>query len=236
MSKFFDNVDVDKGAVNPFLGVPHPRQASDQTDTEVAECRGHSWRRATQFTEKATPQGAVIVPVLANIYLHSVLDQWFDHWRRNHAQGELYIVRYADDFVISTQYEQDARRLLAELKRRFSIFFSDSAHPDKTRLIEFGRFASSGRRSRKQGKPETFDFLGFTHFCSKTRWGKFAVRRKPVAKRMARKLRDIKETLKGKRKDSIKKQGRWLRARGPGTGILRYLVVMPTLNFFGNDY
>ena len=115
-----------------------------------------------------TPQGAVISPLLANIYLHYALDLWVNWWRNHHARGEVYIVRYADDFVLGFQYQSDAVRFQAELRKRMDKFGLE-LHEDKTRLIEFGRFAAENRKSRGAGKPETFDFLGFTHICSTRR-------------------------------------------------------------------
>ncbi len=124
----------------------------------------------------------MISPLLANVYLHYVLDLWAHQWRQRHARGEVIIVRYADDFVVGFQYRDDAERFRAALEERFRAF-ALSLHPDKTRLIEFGRFAAKNRASRGVGKPETFDFLGFTHICAKTRKGAFQLRRKTRAPR-----------------------------------------------------
>ncbi len=144
---------------------------------------------------RGTPQGSVISPILANVYLHYVLDLWFHKkWRSHEVYGDAIIVRYADDFVVGFQHKQDAERFLDALKERFGSFELE-LHPDKTRLIEFGRFAPRNRRRRGQGKPETFDFLGFTHYCTETRGGRFQLGRKPVAERMARTLKRIKEAL-----------------------------------------
>jgi len=161
-------------------------------------------------TTVGTPQGAVISPLLANVFLHYVLDQWVETWRRTQAQGDVIIVRYADDFVLGFQYEEEARAFLDQLRERLAAFHLE-LHPDKTRLIEFGRFAARDRTRRGQGKPETFDFLGFTHWCGTTRErGQFTVRRKPVAKRMRKKLQEIKETLMRQRHRPVAEQGRWL--------------------------
>jgi RNA-directed DNA polymerase len=162
----------------------------------------------SQTTEGA-PQGASASPLLANVYLHYVFDQWADWWRRRHAHGEVIIVRFADDFTMGFEYQEDAQRFLAELRERFAKFGLE-LHPDKTRLIEFGRFAATNRQARGLGKPETFDFLGFTHICARMRDGRFWVRRITVAKRMRAKLREVKDQLKRRRHQPIPEQGRWL--------------------------
>src|SRR4029077_1268712 len=132
-----------------------------------------TWSR----TEVGTPQGAVISPLLANIYLHYVFDLWEQHWRTSHAAGEVIVVRYADDIVMGFEHRQDAERCLAAWQARLQQF-GLQLHPDKTRLLEFGRFAARDRKRRGESKPETFDFLGFTHLCGKTRTtGRFFVRR-----------------------------------------------------------
>ena len=159
---------------------------------------------------RGTPQGSVISPILANIYLHYVLDLWFQKkWRSHEVKGDTIIVRYADDFVVGFQYERDAERFLNAVKERFESFELE-IHPDKTRLIEFGRFALRDRRQRGQGRPETFDFLGFTHYCTKTRRGRFQLGRKPVAKRMSRTLKRIKEVLRRRMHCESKATARWL--------------------------
>jgi group II intron reverse transcriptase/maturase len=139
-------------------------------------------------TVEGAPQGASVSPLLANVYLHYVFDLWADWWRRRHAHGEVIIVRWADDFIVGFQYRDDAERFLNELRGRFARFGLE-LHPDKTRLVEFGRHAAERRRARGLGKPETFDFLGFTHICAKTRTGRFWVRRITISKRMRTKLR-----------------------------------------------
>lgn len=159
--------------------------------------------------EEGSPQGASASPLLANVYLHYVFDLWADWWRRHHANGDVIIVRFADDFIVGFQYEEDARRFLDELCERFARFGLE-LHPDKTRLIEFGRRAVIDRRRRGLGKPETFDFLGFTHICARARSGRFWVRRITIAKRMRAKLAEVKTQLKRRRHDPIPVQGRWL--------------------------
>ena len=145
---------------------------------------------------RGTPQGAVISPLLANVYLHHVLDDWFAReWRPREVWGEAYIVRYADDFVLGFQYRRDAERFMEAVRERFAAF-GLGVHPEKTRLVEFGRFAEANRRERGEGRPETFDFLGFTHYCRTTHEGRFGLGRKPVAKRMRRTLQAIKAELR----------------------------------------
>jgi group II intron reverse transcriptase/maturase len=162
----------------------------------------------SQTTEGA-PQGASVSPLLANVYLHYVFDQWADWWRRHHARGEVIIVRFADDFTMGFEYQEDAQRFLVELRERFAKFGLE-LHPDKTRLIEFGRFAATNRQARGLGKPETFDFLGFTHICARMRDGRFWVRRITISKRMRAKLGEVKDQLKRRRHQPIPEQGRWL--------------------------
>ncbi len=173
-------------------------------------------------TVVGTPQGAVISPLLANIYLHYVLDLWVDWWRNHCARGEVYIVRYADDFVLGFQYLEDAKQLHKDLSKRL-FKFKLELHQDKTRLIEFGRFAASNRKRRGEEKPETFDFLGFTHICSSRRKdGKFTVRRKTIGKRARAKLKAIRIALKENRHWLIPETGKWLRA-----------VFMGHMNYYG---
>jgi RNA-directed DNA polymerase len=157
---------------------------------------------------RGTPQGAVISPLLANIYLHYVLDQWAHQWRRRHAEGDVILVRYADDSVMGFQYEGEARRFLALLRKRLATFGLE-LHPDKTRLIRFGRYAAQQRRERGQGKPETFDFLGFTHCCGRSSRG-FKLVRLTTKKRMRATLASIRETLMRRRHEPVPVVGRWL--------------------------
>ena len=156
-----------------------------------------------------TGQGSVISPLLANIYLHYVFDLWADRWRRRDATGDVVVVRYADDIVVGFEREADARRFWDACAERFEEF-SLSLHPDKTRLIEFGRHAAARREQRGLGKPETFDFLGFTHICSRTRRGHFQLRRKSRSDRVRAKLRAVKVELRRRMHQSIPQQGKWL--------------------------
>ncbi len=161
-------------------------------------------------TEEGTPQGAVISPLLANIYLHYVYDLWANQWRGRHAQGDMIIVRFADDTVVGFQHRRDGERFLADLKGRLAKF-ALSLHPEKTRLVEFGKFAAERRARRGEGKPETFDFLGFTHICGKKANGKgFQLWRKTKRKRLKAKIKEIKEELRRHMHASIDEQGRWL--------------------------
>jgi RNA-directed DNA polymerase len=161
-------------------------------------------------TKVGTPQGAVVSPLLANIYLHYVLDQRFIEWRRESARGDVIIVRYADDFVLGFQYRDEAERFLKWLQERLAEYGLE-LHPEKTRLIEFGRFARGNRKREGAGKPETFHFLGFTHICG-TIWksGKFTVKRKTVGKRMTAKLRDVAAQLRRRMNDPMEQTGKWL--------------------------
>jgi RNA-directed DNA polymerase len=161
-------------------------------------------------TEAGTPQGAVASPLLANVYLHYVFDLWAERWRHHHAHGSVIFVRYADDIVCGFEHEADARRFQAALQQRMEKF-ELSLHPDKTRLIEFGRFAATNRARRSLGKPETFNFLGFTHICGRSRRGLFQLKRKSRRDRMRAKLRDIKEELRRRMHEPIPQQGQWLR-------------------------
>ena len=159
---------------------------------------------------QGTPQGAVVSPVLANVYLHYALDLWYaKKWRPQETEGDAIIVRYADDFVTGFQHRNDAERFLQDLRARLAEFGLE-LHPEKTRLLEFGRFAAESRRRNGQSKPETFDFLGFTHYCGSTRAGRFKLGRKPIAKRMRRKLQALKETLRKRMHADKYAVGRWL--------------------------
>jgi group II intron reverse transcriptase/maturase len=165
------------------------------------------WSRTTV----GTPQGSVISPLLANVFLHYVFDLWANQWRKRYARGSVIMVRYADDFVVGFQDRGDAERFLRELRRRFERF-GLQLHPDKTRLIEFGRYAAERRAERGLGKPETFDFLGFTHYCGTTRKGAFTIKRKSIAKRMRAKLQEIKQRLRQRMHDAVVEVGGWLRS------------------------
>src|SRR6201987_3346163 len=161
-------------------------------------------------SERGTGQGAVISPLLANIYLHYALDLWAVRWRRREATGDMIIVRYADDFIIGFQHENDARRFLDEMRNRLQEF-ALSLNPEKTRLIEFGRFATERGARRGLGKPETFNFLGFTFICGKTRAGKFQIKRKTRGDRMRAKLQEMKQEMRRRMPQPIPAQGQWLR-------------------------
>ena len=159
--------------------------------------------------EKGTGQGSVISPLLANVYLHYVFDLWAERWRRREATGDMIIVRYADDTVIGFEHEADARRFWDAMRDRLREF-SLSLHPDKTRLIVFGRYAAQNREKRGLGKPGTFTFLGFVLICGKSRRGDFQIRRKSRRDRMRTKLREVKEGLRQRRHGSIPETGNWL--------------------------
>jgi RNA-directed DNA polymerase len=160
-------------------------------------------------SDKGTGQGSVISPLLANVYLHYVFDVWADRWRRREATGDVIIVRYADDIVVGFEYETDARRFWEAMQNRFEEF-ALSLNPDKTRLIEFGRHAAVRRARRRLGKPETFNFLGFTFICGRSRSGKFLIKRKSRRDRMRTKLKEIKEEMQQRRHQPIPEQGKWL--------------------------
>ena len=150
-----------------------------------------------------------ISPLLANIYLHYVLDLWAERWRRREAKGDMIIVRYADDLVVGFEHETDARRFLDAMRERLEKF-ALSLHPDKTRLIEFGRHAADRRAQRGLGKPESFSFLGFTFICGKSRRGYFLLNRKTRRDRMRAKLQAIKQELRRRMHQPIPVQGKWL--------------------------
>jgi RNA-directed DNA polymerase len=160
-------------------------------------------------TMEGTPQGASASPLLSNVYLHYVFDLWAHQWRRRNARGDVILVRFADDYVVGFQHRDDAERFLVELRDRLAKF-SLELHAEKTRLIQFGRFAAQQRKQRDLGKPETFDFLGFTHICGKTKSGSFALRRITITKRRRAKLHKVKEELVHRRYLSIPEQGQWL--------------------------
>jgi group II intron reverse transcriptase/maturase len=162
-------------------------------------------------TRLGTPQGAVVSPLLANAYLHYVFDLWAEIWRKKVAKGDVIVVRYADDLVMGFQYRTEAERFLREFRERLAKFGLE-LHPDKTRLIEFGRYAARDRKQRGEGKPETFTFLGFTHFCGQRhKKGTFTVWRITAKKRMVAKLKAIKAELQRRRHDRTTAVGAWLR-------------------------
>ena len=175
------------------------------------------------YQETGTPQGSSISPLLANIYLHYVFDLWIQQWRKRKARGDVIVVRYVDDIIVGFQYRDDAERFLGELRERFPEFNLE-LHPEKTRLtclcrhgrqVEFGRFAAANRRRRGEGKPETFNFLGLTHICGKTRKEKFRVIRQTMVQRMRAKLKELKIELRRRMHFPVPEVGRWL------TSVLR---------------
>jgi group II intron reverse transcriptase/maturase len=172
--------------------------------------------------EKGTGQGTVISPLLANIYLHYSFDLWAERWRRREATGNVILVRYADDIVIGFENETDARRFWEAMRERLQEF-SLSLHPDKTRLIEFGRFAAANRKRRGLGKPETFNFLGFTLICGKSLRGGFLLKRRSRRDRMKAKLKEVAGELRQRMHQSIPEQGKWLKQ--VVTGFFAYHAV-----------
>jgi group II intron reverse transcriptase/maturase len=163
-------------------------------------------------TKEGTPQGSVISPLLANLYLHHVLDLWVQAWRKKVARGEMVVVRYADDAVLGFQYREDAEKFLEQLRERVRKFGLE-LHPEKTRLIEFGRYAAERRAKHGEGKPETFNFLGFTHICGKNHeTGYFMVLRKTIGKRMAAKLKQIRRQLRVRLHEKTKGTAEWLQS------------------------
>ena len=160
-------------------------------------------------TREGTAQGASVSPLLSNVYLHYVLDLWADQWRRRHARGDVILVRFADDYVAGFEHREDAERFLSDLHGRFAEFGLE-LHPDKTRLIEFGRFAVVNRARRGDRKPETFEFLGLTHMCAKGRNGRFKLKRVTSKKKLRAKLREVKTEMRRRWHHSIPEQGRWL--------------------------
>ena len=184
------------------------------------------------YKQEGSPHGGSASPLLANVYLHYVFDVWAQSWKKKHAEGEMMITRYADDIVMGFQSKGEAERFLAELKERMEKFQLE-LHPEKTRLLEFGRFAAKDRKRRGEGKPETFNFLGFTHICGKTRRGEYAIRRQTIRQRMQTKLKEIKQELKRRMHDPIPEVGQWLKMVVSGHN--RYFGVptnTPALNQF----
>jgi len=160
-------------------------------------------------SDTGTGQGAVISPLLANVYLHYVIDLWAERWRRHEAKGDMIIVRYADDLVLGFEHEADARRFLDAMRTRLEAFVL-ALHPEKTRIIEFGRCAAENRRRRGLAKPETFNFLGFTFICGQKRHGGFLLKRKSRRDRLRTKLKEIKDELRRRMHQPIPEVGRWL--------------------------
>jgi group II intron reverse transcriptase/maturase len=189
-----------------------------------------------RWAETGTPQGGSISPLLANLYLHHVFDLWARWWRKRHAAGDMVVVRYADDVIAGFQHRADAERFLAELRERFAKFGLE-LHPEKTRLLEFGPYAAEHRRRADQGKPETFNFLGFTHICGKKRNGRFTVVRQTIRQRWQAKLGEVKAELRRRLHDPIPQVGAWLGSvvrghvqyygvpmNGPAIAQFRFLV------------
>ena len=187
-------------------------------------------------SEMGTVQGGSISPLLSNIYLHYVLDLWVQRWRQKRAGGEVIFLRFADDFVAGFEHRHEAERFLAELRERFAKFGLE-LHAEKTRIVEFGRYAERDRRNRGDGKPETFNFLGFTHSCGKTRKGHFTVLRQTMRQRWQAKLRALKVELRRRMHMPISQQGAYLRSvllghfryygvplNGPALGAFRKAV------------
>ena len=173
-------------------------------------------------SEVGTVQGGSISPLLANIYLHYVLDLWVNRWRKHQAGGDVIVVRFADDFVVGFQYKSEAEQFRSHLRERF-LQFGLQLHPSKTRLIEFGRFAAASRSKRGQGKPQTINFLGFTHICSKTRKGTFTILRKTMRKKWQAKLKEVYTELRWRMHEPVPKQGAYLRS--VLIGHMRYYAV-----------
>ena len=160
-------------------------------------------------TEEGTPQGSSISPLLANVFLHYVLDLWVHQWRRRRARGRVIIVRYADDFVMGFQYADDARAMMEALRGRVGEFHL-TLHEEKTRLIEFGRLPSLARERSGQRRCATFAFLGFMHYCGRTRDGRFVVKRQTQSKRLTRKLQELRQEARQRRHTPIADQHAWL--------------------------
>ena len=195
MQKFVEHRIGDRRFVRLLMKWLHAGVLEDDTLREVTE---------------GTPQGGIISPLLANVFLHYALDLWVQQWRKRHARGEVYIVRYADDFVMGFQYETDARAMREALAARLTSFGLE-LHPDKTRVIRFGRFAQS--ECAKDGrKPETFDFLGFTHICGRSRAGSFQLRRRTSRKKRNAKLAALSDEVRRRRHEPVVDQHRWLSA------------------------
>jgi group II intron reverse transcriptase/maturase len=181
-------------------------------------------------TQTGTPQGSVISPLLANVYLHYAFDLWVNVWRKKWARGEVVVIRYADDTIVGFQYQSDADRFLVNLRERLGKFGLE-LHPDKTRRIEFGRYAEENRKRRGEGKPETFDFLGFKHISGKNGLGRFMVRRTTIRKRMRAKLRQIKQQLRERMHDPVPQTGQWLQSIV--RGYFNYYAVPGNLTSLG---
>ena len=202
---FFDHLD--RGWLTKFL---RHRVADERVLRLVMKWLNAGVLEDGQWSDsgEGTPQGGSLSPMLANVYLHYVLDLWADWWRKTHARGNVIIVRFADDFVVGFQYQDDAERFREELRGRLAKFALE-LHPEKTRLIEFGPHAARLRKARGEGKPETFTFLGFRHIARMTR-GRFWIQRTTDKKKMAAKLKSVKAELMRKRHLPVPEQGKWL--------------------------
>jgi RNA-directed DNA polymerase len=208
ISSFFDGLD------HEWLIKFIEHRVADQRVVRLI----HKWLNAGVLeqgqwscSEEGTPQGGSASPLLANIYLHYVFDLWVRHWRKTKAKGDVIVVRWADDFVLGFEHRSDAERFHKELAERFAKF-KLKLHPEKTRLIEFGYYAANNRKERGQGKPETFNFLGFTHICGKKRSGMFTVYRRTMSKRKRGKLKEIKTELRKRIHQRVTEVGKWLRS------------------------
>lgn len=206
LSKCFDSIDHEKMLLALAQRIADPRLL------RLIE----QWLKVGVFeseelieSEEGTPQGAPISPILANVFLHYALDQWVERWRRQNGHGPLIIVRFADDFVLGFKDERDARQMRKDLAQRLE-HCGLRMNESKTRLIEFGRFAAERRRNRGKGRPETFDFLGFTHYCTTTRTGRFMVKRKTQSKRLNRKLTEVRDEAHKRMHLPVKEQHGWL--------------------------
>lgn len=188
------------------------------------------------YNEQGTPQGSSVSPLLANVFLHYIYDLWIQQWKERKARGDIIVTRFADDTVVGFQYKSDAQQFQTDLKERLHKFGLE-LHPDKTRLIEFGRFAAGNREKRGEEKPETFTFLGFTHICGKTREnGKFTILRQTIKKKMQKKLSEIKDELRKRMHHPIQEVGQWLKA--VVTGHYRYYGIpgnFDAMNYFRHE-
>ncbi len=220
IKKFFDNVNHDwliKFLQHKVKDKRIIRLITQWLKVGYVNDRGRKIR-----SNMGTPQGSVISPLLSNIYLHYIFDLWSHQWRKRNSRGDMVIIRYADDSVLAFQHHNDAQCFLRDLKTRMSRFGLE-LHEGKTRLIEFGRFAIQRRKEKGLGKPETFDFLGFTHYCGKTRKaGKFMIGRKTIKKRLIKRLKELRKELLKRRHNPIKKTAKWLAS-----------VIQGHMNYFG---
>jgi RNA-directed DNA polymerase len=207
LKSFFDNISHEKLVQMLGKRIADPRIVRlIQKWLKAGVMEDGTWSE----TEAGTPQGAVISPLLSNVYLHYVLDQWSDQWRQT-AQGHVTIVRYADDAILGFEHQQEAERYLRELKEHLRQYGLE-LNEDKTRLIRFGRFAALNRAERGEGKPEAFTFLGFQHLCGKNRLGRFEVRRITDGKRRRKKLQELRQELRRRMHAPIAQVGEWLQS------------------------